>query len=110
MGTSLAPQTVCGRLSNPSLSPTGPNHGPVLTHCELVCVPGESMSAAAGAGPIRQWRGRSKSCLGVPKARWVAAAVLQAAPRRPQARFRRLVRPTAGVRVAVSHAPSVITW
>ena len=49
MGTFMAPQTVCGRLSNPSLSPTRPIHGPVLTCCELVCVPGRPMGAAVGA-------------------------------------------------------------
>ena len=49
MGTFSAPQTVCGHLSNPSLSPTRPIHGPVLTCCELVCVPGRPMGAAAGA-------------------------------------------------------------
>ena len=49
MGTPLAPQMVCGCLSNPSLSPTRPIHRPDLTCCELVCVPGRSMGAAAGA-------------------------------------------------------------
>ena len=49
MGTLLAPQMVCGCLSNPSLSPTRPIHGPDLTCCELVCVSGRSMGGASGA-------------------------------------------------------------
>ena len=88
MGTLLAPETVRSRLSNPSLSPTRPIHGPDLTSCELVCVPGRSMGGAAGAADGAVGRGHVWV---VRRARWMATAVRWAVPRRPRARFCQVV-------------------
>ena len=90
MGTSLAPQMVCGRPSNPSLSPIRPIHRPDLTSCEFVCMPGRPIDAASGAAS----GAAARTCAQVERrALQVAAAAHTAAAQRVRERLERaLVR------------------
>ena len=101
MGTLLAPKTVCGRLSNPSLSLTRPIHGPVLTCCELVCVPGRPMGAAAGASKGATARTGARTGRRVLQ---VAAAAHAAAAQRVRARLERALVCRCWVRCGIGCA------
>ena len=84
MGALNKPQKVCGRPSNSSLSPICLIYGPYLTSCELVYVPGRSMSPLASAADGVAARGHAR---GMRRAREAAAAACTAAARRSRTRF-----------------------